>query len=310
MRPEPRNILTKHDIRRLVARLTSSYEGRKLKWKTLGQECGLDCSGDTIRRALNALGYHRSKACRKPFISQKAQSDRRKYSAEHNDKPISFWRIQMYADECSFSTADHGTKRVTRLPTERYHLDCLQWSYQSGRASIMIWGAISYNWKSQLIFLDKTTKDTGKVHKNGKLVTRTSIGPVDYRDQVLIPVVAPAFKGKKGYKGYKKGGKYVEDNAGVHGNKGVLIQCKKDLRIPVQWRPSYSPDLNPIENVWRTMKMRIRRRARPPKTVTELREAIQEEWDKLVPEDWNKYIDEMPERIAQCKARKGLATQF
>ncbi|RPA80282.1 hypothetical protein BJ508DRAFT_210455, partial [Ascobolus immersus RN42] len=74
--------------------------------------------------------------------------------------------------------------------------------------------------------------------------------------------------------------------------------------------PSYSPDLNPIENVWRIMKQRIKARLRFPGTLEEMKEAVKEEWDKLTPEDWNKHIDNMPERLKSVKERKGLATEY
>lgn len=44
------------------------------------------------------------------------------------------------------------------------------------------------------------------------------------------------------------------------------------------------------------MKSKIKARRDFPGTLKELRVALQEEWDKLVPEDWNGLIDEMPER--------------
>jgi hypothetical protein len=44
----------------------------------------------------------------------------------------------------------------------------------------MVWGGISYSWKSPLIFSDGT----------GKRGVRAS----DYLEQVLEPVVAPAFR--------------------------------------------------------------------------------------------------------------------
>ncbi|TGZ77074.1 hypothetical protein EX30DRAFT_299603, partial [Ascodesmis nigricans] len=70
-------------------------------------------------------------------------------------------------------------------------------------------------------------------------------------------------------------------------------------------RPASSPDFNPIEDVWRIMKARIKARPRFPVTLAEMRIAVREEWYRLKPEDWNKYIDSMPERIKECKKREG-----
>jgi hypothetical protein len=64
----------------------------------------------------------------------------------------------MYSDECSFDTSACGTTWVTRLGHERYHDNCIDHDFQSGRASAMVWGAISHNWKPLLIFLDGAGK--------------------------------------------------------------------------------------------------------------------------------------------------------
>lgn len=45
--------------------------------------------------------------------------------------------------------------------------------------------------------------------------------------------------------------------------------------------PASSPDLNPIEHVWRLMKDHIYRRSPRPTTNILLRQAIQEEWNHI-----------------------------
>lgn len=154
--------LDKHDIRRLIAKITSSYQNRVLSWTKLAEDCGLRCSGYTVKRALNLVGYHRCKACKKPFISEKCRKDRTIYSNEYLHKSKEFWRPHLYIDECNFNTSARGSVWVTRLPGERYHKQCIQNDYASGSASVMICGGISYNWKSPLIFLEATLKPTRK----------------------------------------------------------------------------------------------------------------------------------------------------
>jgi hypothetical protein len=56
----------------------------------------------------------------------------------------------------------------------------------------MVWGVISYNWKSPLIILEG-------IGKKGVIVG-------DYLQQVLMPVVAPSFRGATDYIGYLEGG--------------------------------------------------------------------------------------------------------
>jgi hypothetical protein len=126
----------------------------------------------------------------------------------------------MYLDECSFDTLACGTTWVTRLRHERYRGHCIDHDFQSSRASVMVWGAISYNWKSPLIFF-------------GRYRDQAS----DYLEQVLEPVVAPAFQGYEGYRAKQEEdeewGLYVEDYAPVHGAKKALVEAKRVLKIPL-----------------------------------------------------------------------------
>jgi transposase len=45
------------------------------------------------------------------------------------------------------------------------------------------------------------------------------------------------------------------------------------------WFPANSPDLNPIENLWRKLKDAVARRR--PQNQKELRQMLQEEWEKI-----------------------------
>ena len=56
------------------------------------------------------------------------------------------------------------------------------------------------------------------------------------------------------------------------------------------------------------LKQRIKARPRISATVADMRIAVQEEWDWLQPSDFNKYINQMPQRLAQLKQRKGTQT--
>jgi hypothetical protein len=131
----------------------------------------------------------------------------------------------------------------------------------------------------------------------------------DYLEQVLEPIVAPAFLDMLDYKA-SSGSEYVEDGAPIHGQKELLVEVKAQLEIPAHKRPVSSPDLNPIENLWRTMKQRIKARKDFPETVAKMQVAVQEEWDRLEPKDWNKFIDSIPQRIKQVLERKGMQTEF
>ena len=49
--------------------------------------------------------------------------------------------------------------------------------------------------------------------------------------------------------------------------------------------PPTSPDLNPIEAIWRIIKTHIRNRHPRPTTTPDLLNAITEEWDRITPNE-------------------------
>lgn len=259
--------MNERDVRKLKNLARHGWAGRKLGWRKLARDAGLLVSSTTVRRAMNKLGYFRRKAVKKPFISILNIRARKLYAAEHYTKSVQWWRPKIYGDESSFDAS-------TRQPGEKYHTDCMYHTYHSGRTTIMVYGAISYNWKSPIIFIEGTGKRGGMTSK-------------DYLRQVLVPLIGPAMRDELDDDttpiiGFSD---YVEDSAPPHGVKRALIKPKRELGIILHSRPASSLDLNSIESLWIIMKQRIRARPVFPGTRDSMIEAIKEEWDRLQPDD-------------------------
>lgn len=69
---------------------------------------------------------------------------------------------------------------MTRRPDEKCCPTCIKSIYRSRRVSVMVWGAIGWDWKSLLVFL---VKELGK-----KGICSTA-----YLNQVLEAVVFPFY---------------------------------------------------------------------------------------------------------------------
>jgi hypothetical protein len=90
-----------------------------------------------------------------------------------------------------------------------------------------------------------------------------------------------------------------EDGDPSHGmRKAGLARQLKDLNWLVNIKhPAQSPDLNPIEGIWNIIKQRLRRRIFY--SDEEVKEAIQEEWDKISMKEIRRRIAAMPGRCKQ-----------
>ncbi len=93
-----------------------------------------------------------------------------------------------------------------------------------------------------------------------------------------------------------------------------LIWARRHLGWTItQWKrvldwPACSPNLSPIENVWRILKRKMRQRR--PRTVAHLKTCLQEEWDKITPETLHHLVSSVPKRLLSVVKRNGNITKW
>lgn len=138
--------------------------------------------------------------------------------------------------------------------------------------------AISSRGKSELLFI-KATMDSEKY-----------TGVIDH---VLIPFIA---------KNHGKSGIFQQDNAPCHVSKHSMDHFKKKKMKVMDW-PANSPDLNPIENLWGYLKVKVAKRS--PKNITELKRVLKDEWDNIPLEYLQSLSKSMPKRLGELKTKKG-----
>ena len=94
-----------------------------------------------------------------------------------------------------------------------------------------------------------------------------------------------------------------------YGFPGKTKQLMEEQGIMHWPTPPESPDLNPIENVWASMKYHIRSKVQP-KNKEQLVEGIKQFWSTLTPEACQKYINHMFKVVPMVVQRQGMASGY
>ena len=100
---------------------------------------------------------------------------------------------------------------------------------------------------------------------------------------------------------------FQQDNDPKHKSKLVQKWLQTSGIDVMDW-PSYSPDLNPIENLWADVKRRAE--MDNPQDVESLRNALQKAWDETDMRLIKKLIESMPRRLKRVREQAGWMTGY
>ena len=155
----------------------------------------------------------------------------------------------------------------------------------------MIWGALRWDWKSPLVFLEKRLE-------------RKGICSQVYLEQCLEAVIFPWYDTLN--EAQKAEMIFMEDGAKVHKGKAKLPRLNKGIR-GFNWPPSL-PDLNLIEKVQCQMKEEITKMIDLLTTIKDLKRVLQELWDRVRPEDYRYYTERLTCKLEDVIKVRGMAT--
>ena len=81
---------------------------------------------------------------------------------------------------------------------------------------------------------------------------------------------------------------------------------RKKVKV-LEW-PSQSPNLNPIENLWKELKIKVHKRN--PQNLGEHKTIRQQEWEKMNSDFCNKLTSNYCNRLTAVIANNGHATKY
>ncbi len=234
-------------------------------------------SVNTIRRAICRCQLKLYHAKRKPYVNMVRKCRRVLWAKAHLKWTVSKWKSVLWSDEFKFDilVGNHG-RRVLRAKEEGDLPACYQRSVQKP-ASLMVWGCISAYGMGSLHFLEGTMNAERYIK---------------FLEQHMLPSRRRAFQ---------------QDNAKPH-TAAITTAWLRSRRVQVLNWPACSPDLSPIENIWRIIKLKICQRW--PRTLQQLKTYIRQEWDQIPTPKLQKLITSMPRRLQTVLKRRGDATPW
>ncbi len=99
---------------------------------------------------------------------------------------------------------------------------------------------------------------------------------------------------------------FQQDNDPKHTAKITKEWLHNNSVTVLEW-PSQSPDLNPIEHLWRDLKMAVHQRL--PSNLTDLQRICKEEWQRIPKSRCEKLVVFFPKRLMAVLNQKGAYTE-
>ncbi|GFS03425.1 transposable element Tcb1 transposase [Elysia marginata] len=135
---QDRNLVRNHVNNRF---LSASASSRQTKGRNNQR-----MSANTVRRRLSTSGLRSRRPYIGPILAQRHRHQRTLWAQEHAAWDRIQWRSVVFSDESRFCIGHaDGRVRVWRRSGERYPADSIREHDRWGGASLMMWGAISYN---------------------------------------------------------------------------------------------------------------------------------------------------------------------
>lgn len=221
---------------------------------------------------------------KKPLITEKARLKRLAWCKAHKDWTVEDWKKVTFSDESTFLQFQQQNQYVRRPPGASPCHNLYTNKTIKHPPSIMVWGCFSFHGRGGLSILPKDARMNSDMYigvLNEKVVNFMTIA------QTTI---------------------FQQDKAPCHTSKKTM-KWFADNGIEVLDWPGNSPDLNPIENLWRIMKTKVN--VRKHTNIHELIENIKTAWVfQVTKTECEHLIESMPRRIQCVIKNRGHPTKY
>jgi transposase len=216
--------------------------------KDIQRALDLDCSARTIRRRLNEIDLH---TCVKRAEHENVRA-RIAFAEGYSRWTEEDWAHVMFSDETHFYLGHHGREYVQRPPGTALDPKYTRKENEQLKGKVSLWGCICAGGLGHAELYDE------------------SLTAKRYQSILHLNLVRSA------HEFWPRGQWWFQqDNATPH-NAETSREWFHNHGIDVIEWPAWSPDLNPIEELWNDLKQRVY--GRHPRSMKELEQFVTEEW--------------------------------
>ena len=239
-------------------------------------------SHGTIRRRANENGY-RSKIAVLDVLGVHQKATRLLWCYNHLGTDFRPWA---FSDESSFELSNCSAPYRTwvhRTRGEKFKPATVLPAPVKSHQKVMVWGCIMATGHSAFCLVRGTINRQKYIEILAEhLIPMLDDLPLQMRANVV----------------------FQQDNARPHVAQDTLDFLEREGIQTTPW-PAYSPDLNPIENLWAIMKRHVRMQS--PHSIPELEQILLSSWRQVVTQNLcNRLISSMPTRLHNVIAHRGI----
>lgn len=222
----PPRITTAKEDEKIVALATKDENATSSKIQQKMEEKGVEISARTIRRRLQEAKGKYSRPILKPLLTEKHRHQRLNWAKKHKNFD---WNKVIFTDESTFYL-NQPIGKTWNFPGKKKVIRTVKHP-----AKVHVWGCFSASGFGEIICFQRNLDAEFMCHiyEKGLLSSARRLFGDENLDWIL-----------------------QEDNDPKHRSKLAKAWKARNDITELPW-PSMSPDQNPIENVWKVMKINI-----------------------------------------------------
>lgn len=268
---------------RTRARVIKLARGKNKTANSIKGQLELKVHKCTILRVLKDEGkLTRRKIKRKPSLTKTHKKNRIRFSGKYEDLGEG-WKNVIFSDEKKFNLdgPDGYSYYWAGLNTK----EVVYSRRAMGGPSVMIWGCFNYSGKSELAIIEGNI-DSNKYQN----ILENYLIPFIIKHNLVDPI-------------------FQQDNARPHVSQSTK-NWFENKNIERMFWPAFSPDLNPIENLWGELSRMVYGDGKVYDDIDSLKKSINENWHIISQRYCQKLVDSMEKRLTIVINNDGGSTKY